>query len=72
MLYKYLTLSSLSILLVLLFGSVHLSMPRHDYVKSGRLAVTDKTKPIYVYIYTSKTIYLIRLHSLKINGKKIV
>ena len=22
-------------------------MPGHDYVKSGRLAVTDKTKPIY-------------------------
>ena len=60
----------------LLFGSVHLSMPRHDYVKSGRLAVTDKTKPIYIYIYiyiyTSKAIYLIRLYSLKINGKKIV
>ena len=56
----------------LLFGSVHLSMPRHDYVKSGRLAVTDKTKPIYIYIYHAnqyiyiyiyiyiyKTIYLI-------------
>ena len=54
----------------LLFGSVHLSMPRHDYVKSGRLAVTDKTKPIYI-IYTSKTIYLIRLYSLKINRKKL-
>ena len=26
-------------------------MPRHDYVKSGRLAVTNKTKPIYIYIY---------------------
>ena len=26
-------------------------MPGHDYVKSGRLAVTDKTKPIYIYIY---------------------
>ena len=41
-------------------GSVHLSMPRHDYVKSGRLAVTDKTKPIniyiYIYIYTSYSI----------------
>ena len=34
----------------LLFGSVHLSILRHDYVKSGRLAVTDKTKPIYIYI----------------------
>ena len=27
-----------------------LSMPGHDYVKSGRLAVTDKTKPIYIYL----------------------
>lgn len=26
-------------------------MPGHDYVKSGRLTVTDKTKPIYIYIY---------------------
>ena len=34
--------------LLLLFGSVHLSMPGHDYVKLGRLAVTDKTKPIYI------------------------
>ena len=33
------------------YGSVHLSMPGHDYVKSGRLAVTDETKPIYIYIY---------------------
>ena len=39
-----------SLLLILLFGSVHLSMPGHDYIKSGRLAVTDKTKPIYIYI----------------------
>ena len=37
-------------LLLLLFGSVHLSMPGHDYVKFGRLAVTDKTKPIYIYL----------------------
>ena len=48
-------------------------MPRHDNVKSGRLAVTDKTKRIYIYIYiyTSKTIHLIQLYSLKINGKKL-
>ena len=52
-------------------GSVHLSMPRHDYVKSGRLAVTDKNK-YKIYIYTSKTIYLIQLYSIKINGEKIV
>ena len=47
-------------------------MPGHDYVKSGRLAVTDKTKPIYIYIYIymCKTIYLIRLCSLKINREK--
>ena len=36
----------LLIKLLLLLGSVHLSMPGHDYVKSGRLAVTDKTKPL--------------------------
>ena len=67
-------------------------MPGHDYVKSGRLAVTDKTKPIYIYIYIyitahiynyiyiykyiyiyiymCKTIYLIRLCSLKIKREK--
>ena len=44
-------LSLLLLLLLLLFGSVHLSMPRHDYVKSDRLAVTDKTKPIYIYLH---------------------
>lgn len=26
-------------------------MPRHDYVKSGRLAVTEKTKPINIYLH---------------------
>ena len=35
----------------LLCGSVYLSMPRHDYVKSGRLAVTEKTKPINIYLH---------------------
>ena len=39
-------------------GSVHLSMPRHDYVKSGRLAVTDKTKPIK-YIFTHLKLYIL-------------
>ena len=33
-------------------------MPGHDYVKSGRLAVTDKTKPIYIYIYITNYIYI--------------
>ena len=37
--------------LLLLCGSVYLSMPRHDYVKSGRLAVTEKTKPINIYLH---------------------
>ena len=43
--------NSLLLLLLLLCGGIHLSMPRHDYVKSGRLAVTDKTKPIYIYLH---------------------
>ena len=46
----------LLLLLLLLFGSVHLSMPRHDYVKSNMLAMTDKTKPIYIFnSYSSRT-----------------
>ena len=36
---------------LLLCGSVYLSMPRHDYVKSGRLAVTEKTEPINTYLH---------------------
>ena len=39
------------LLLLVLCGSVYLSMPRHDYVKSGRLAVTEKTKPINIYLH---------------------
>ena len=46
---KYVLL--LLLLLLLLFGSVYLSMPRHDYIKSGRLTVTEKTKPINIYLH---------------------
>ena len=47
--FKFLLL--LLLLLLLLCGSVYLSMSRHDYVKSGRLAVTEKTKPITIYLH---------------------
>ena len=51
---KLILLSSSSSLLFIYFffkGSVYLNMPRHDYVKSGRLAVTEKTKPINIYLH---------------------
>ena len=56
--------------LSLLFGSVHLSMPRHDYVKSGRLAVTDKTKPVYIFTHLKLYILFDYIH-YKSTKKKI-